>query len=224
MAVRACVGLLAAAAACVTLTPGAQAGLSDLVPFGTDIGAGDPPFTLDTTTGLVWLDIDKTTNKTFSEAQLAMAPGGAFAGFRHATLAEVVGLLATAGVLDLDAPATAANFTPLEGLFQLIGVTQSSSFPVNLDAVIGFTSTFDGNLLRAPRLTLLRNDGTGEAIIQGGGALLDPTFKSPTIGHFLVQSAVPAPGVSSGLVLGLLAVARRRRGSQAEGFFTARGV
>jgi hypothetical protein len=106
-------------------------------------------FTTDTTTGLDWLDLTQTVNMSFLDVSAQLAPGGMFAGWRYATVAEVEAFWADAGItggeslpcspapcLDIVVPEPAT-----ENLINLIGNTWTPVYGIR--GVIGLTSTLN---------------------------------------------------------------------------------
>ncbi|MDB4725622.1 hypothetical protein OAF44_03780 [Akkermansiaceae bacterium] len=59
--------------------------------------SGDGAITVDTSTGLYWLDLTETRNKTIDEVESDF--GGTYSGFRYATNEEIETLWASAGVV-----------------------------------------------------------------------------------------------------------------------------
>lgn len=84
-------------------------------------GAGS--LTLDTRTGLTWLDLPFSQDLSYSQAEAEMLPGGEFAGFRHATAVEVASLYASAGFGEGFIPASTAGCQDVVSLISLIGAT-----------------------------------------------------------------------------------------------------
>jgi len=212
--------LLVCAAAALLPAALASASLDQLMGVGEDQNEADPPMTLDTRTGLTWLDIDKTVNLNFFEMQQELQPGGRFFGFRHATPSEVLSLWETAGILDVDAGATQANVAGARGLMQLLGMTETTAdcvlCPIQLERITGMTSeliTGPVDFVRSPVLTVFLQSGEAEAILNDADALTNPSFRSPTVGHYLVQTEIPGPGGAAPAVLfaSLLSLRRRKR-------------
>ena len=93
--------------------------------FGTDT------ITVDTDTGLEWLDWDLTAGLSFDEVVVQLAAGGTYEGFRFATNDEVATLWVNAGIIDIvtEGPVdvandfTRANFLPARDLIELLGFT-----------------------------------------------------------------------------------------------------
>jgi hypothetical protein len=95
-----------------------------------DSAFGVGTLTLDTSTGLEWLDLPLTVGLNYFEMEAQLEPGGSFAGFRYATAAEVEGLWASAGIpytgVGISIPEMQANFGPVSALEGLIGLTSPS--------------------------------------------------------------------------------------------------
>ncbi len=62
----------------------------------TEFGAGS--FTLDTVTGLQWLDLTQTLNMSMNDVKANMGAGNTYSGLRYATANEVIALYADAGL------------------------------------------------------------------------------------------------------------------------------
>ena len=58
---------------------------------------GDNLITLDTDTGLEWLDLDQSLGFGYDEIELLFGPTQQFDGYRHATLPEVTTLFINTG-------------------------------------------------------------------------------------------------------------------------------
>ncbi|HTM44340.1 MAG TPA: hypothetical protein VL137_05265 [Polyangiaceae bacterium] len=90
--------------------------------FGTDTG------TLDTNTGLLWLDVTLSTPYSYDQLQPELAPGGVFEGYRMATMEEVLTLWSDAGIdtaaLNEFVP---QNFQPIVDLMLYVGVTGAAT-------------------------------------------------------------------------------------------------
>jgi hypothetical protein len=118
-AVCAVICLLGVGSAQATLTT-----MDDTV-FGT--GA----ITLDTATGLEWLDLTKSTDLSYDFVSSQFGLGGQFYGFRYAINSEIGSLWTDAGILishttsDGHLFGDPANIAPIEALQALIGVTYS---------------------------------------------------------------------------------------------------
>lgn len=85
-------------------------------------GAGD--CTLDTVTGLQWLDLTESTNLSFNFVSTQFGSGGQFEGYRYASEAEVFTLFTDAGFTNVGSfTPTIANFAPYAPFVALLGET-----------------------------------------------------------------------------------------------------
>jgi len=147
--------------------------------------------TLDPNTGLEWLDVNLTTNRSFSDISLEFGPGGDFEGFRHATPQELVTLFTNALIPSINFGYGVPNAVPANSLLLLIGWTNLETRPDQ--AVIpgdADYATAQGNtndtLSGVLELVFNRTNGfppvaravTGESLGVGS---------APTSGHWLVR-------------------------------------
>ncbi len=99
---------------------------------------GDGLLTLDTSTGLEWLDITETDlNLSYNRMVGELDKGGMFEGFRYATEDEVLTLLTNAGI-DVSSIGE-ANFEPITAFQALIGINYIALGQLNDSG--GLTST-----------------------------------------------------------------------------------
>jgi uncharacterized repeat protein (TIGR01451 family) len=160
--------------------------------------AGDNLITRDTTSGLDWLDLTQTANRSYNDVSSQLGTGGQFAGFRYATQAEVTALFSQFGL--------PFGFTPMSNALH----AGAQSF----HAFFGTLVAFDTNLQAArteglyepnsptpgshPRIGVLLTS------TQGGtstGAHLDSDANA-IYGSYLVRPAIlvplpPPPGLIS---------------------------
>lgn len=158
--------------------------------------SSDPIFgpnsvTVDTSTGLGWLNLSFTTDLSYNQVIAETQPGGIFAGFSFATVQQVDGLYASAGI-----PAT-GNYpqaTPaIAYLFSLIGTTGLYNGYPGFIARSG-TSFGAGNTAGnyAPAIYLFHADSVltyTVSVTQQGSA---PGNAAPDLGNWLVEE-VPEP-------------------------------
>lgn len=189
-------GISTALAVLAVLTVPAQAALVD---------KGNT--TLDTDTGLEWLDLTASVNRSFFDVSSSFSAGGAFEGYRYATEEELVTFWTNAGIPDIGFD-TAANKQPVAALQALIGVTQPiSGFGPRS---FGFTSFIQGPDARRVSLLIDGESGTGTAFPFSFSRSEDTA--SPVVGSYLVRpSVVPVPASVLLLVTGLTAVVSLRR-------------
>ena len=104
--------------------------MSDAV-FGAD------SITLDTDTGLEWLDVTLSVNRSYLDVSAEFGAGGDFEGFRYASVDDLLGLFTNANIPNVD-NYSAANVGPGQALANLLGATGfQSGFP----ETVGFTGT-----------------------------------------------------------------------------------
>lgn len=180
---------------------------------------GDALVTRDTASGLDWLELTLTTSASFEDVA-AGAGGWTSAGWRHATAAELCGLVEGDGTLTSACPQTAAlagSGLRILQIAQLLGSTSSgggggfgggstgaSGFYDDGDASDGFVGwgsfALGGSPL--PTFTAFVRDDVWE---------IDRT--SASLGHYLVRASVPEPSAAFLCALataaGLAAVRRR---------------
>ncbi|MEM9387547.1 MAG: hypothetical protein AAGA68_21015 [Pseudomonadota bacterium] len=92
---------------------------------------GRDSVTLDTDTGLLWLDWSQTVGLSAEAVAAELGNGGLYAGFRFATNVEVGELWDNGGIVDLTAEGpidialdfTTDNFAPAAALISLLGAT-----------------------------------------------------------------------------------------------------
>ena len=183
-----------------------------LVSQGGTFGADTE--TLDTGTGLAWLDLSVTASISFDTMQTQL--GTTFAGWRYATGAERQTFFVNAGIPSVPG-VSAANVTPITNLIALLGGPLSSvAVPgFQRDAVSAFLGTLGGIGAETGGYLAVGDDpqnlvGTAMPGLDGS-ALTNTTFSH--LGHWLVQdqSSVPEPSTVALVALGLVGVALRRR-------------
>ena len=98
--------------------------LAVLVSEGGSFGANT--LTRDTATGLRWLDLTLSLNRTYAQIAQELGPGGDFAGYRFATGNEVEELWENAGIDTSTSLFVAQNHQPVSALAALVGQTGSN--------------------------------------------------------------------------------------------------
>jgi hypothetical protein len=185
----------------------------------TLLSIDDPVFgpgsiTLDTTTGLEWLDVPLSTNLTFAQVTAKSLPGGMYAGLRHATGSELTRLFQDAGIPvigDLTIGGQQLNYPIAGELIALVGATRfQGTFAETLgfydSAVPGTTADIDFFFSsQAPAYLVSVTAGSR-----------NPSVPWPQIGHWLVRE-VPEPSRNLLLASGLLALMWRAAASSIPG-------
>src|SRR5512140_2669410 len=162
------VNRLATSFICAVLFAWPFGGRAELVK-GADARFGPDSLTLDTRTGLAWLNLPLTVGLSYDMAKAATQAGGQFSGFRLAKADEVITLYRSAGL-------PGAAWYPEGGLFD--GSINS------LLSLVGATSYQDGR----PEAFGISDTSTtpGSHLVPG----LDCSFASPIYGYSLT-GAVP---------------------------------
>lgn len=198
---------LTAAALCLSFaSAGACAAL-----ISNDLNStADGLLTLDTDTGLEWLDLSETFNMSVADVQPLISSGGSLDSFRLAQATEVHGLMANAGLPISTSTGTisysAADLGAADVLTALLGETVGRHYGASYrgarghlldngaDRVVGYYTINDNRLF---------NDYFAN------------NSEWPGAGVWLVRSAnaVPEPGTMAalGLALAGLGLTRRRK-------------
>ena len=167
----------------------------------TDPRFGQNSLTVDTTTGLAWLDLTASAGLSYQQVLADTQPGGIFSGFRFATAPEVLNLYTSAGI-----PGTGyypLSTPPILTLISLIGASGTIN---GLPGMLGLSATaasFDSQY--APAIYATGVSGIQEYWVNGGGynsggTSYGVTTSYPELGSWLVSS-VPESSDASIYVL-----------------------
>lgn len=162
--------------------------------------------TIDTQTGMQWLDVNHSVNYSYNRMLAEMLDGGLFQGFRYATQGEVEALAINSGVVDINS-SSAANADPAVNLMSFVGYTHNRRS--NLE-VFGMTSTTSSGVVGSGVIDHLYLNGLAAYDVSVLGPSYGMDFTSDSVGNWLVSTAeVPLPSAfiffSSALALsGLL--------------------
>lgn len=121
-------GMLVAGNLAVVGVSGASA---SLISHGSSFGADT--ITLDTNTGLEWLDLPITQGLSINQVTAQLGAGGQFAGFQYAYASDLATLILDAGITNGNST-DSANIAAVSNLISLLGQT----FTITVD---GRTST-----------------------------------------------------------------------------------
>jgi hypothetical protein len=191
------------AALVAAITFGSSPALATLI----DNGAS----TLDTTTGILWLDPTATANLSYEDV---VASSWYAEGWRHATLAEVVTLL---GTYSIDPPSLPGGLsdccitpTPVDQLIQALGPTTVDGSELRLRAHFD-----DGDPGSIGYVLLVEVGGYyAQDVIFNAWDPADPWVDNgvdQNVGHLLVLVPEPSTAPLVGLGTALLTLARRTR-------------
>ena len=202
---------------CVLLTVTLSTGVSALVISVDDVGGfGADALTRDTEQGLDFLDLMFSAGRSYNDISTQFAPGGDFAGFRYATLDEVIALVNQFGVSPAVSAGTGTNIaSDLAGLVDMLGATNMGTYNRSATGITatpgpGGTGRRMVELLDEYDSVLYMDRVTSEPVFSINDALAVPTR-----GSFLVKSSViPVSEPASFLMLllaSLITLSRQRR-------------
>ncbi len=178
--------------------------------------------TVDSSTGLEWLDLSVTDGMSFNEVSGQLGFGGTYSGFRFATPEEIFALFVEAQIPDINQPGdfghigTQANAQSALALVQLMGPSyQVEVSGVLLSEIAGFSSqhaSINGfDLIQMPYVTVREGVGGqsfGEVFTTG--SWIFPSNPYEGVGSWLVRP-VPEPSIILLMCAGLLLVFVRVR-------------
>jgi hypothetical protein len=175
------------------------------------ISESDPRFgnnavTLDTRTGLRWLDLPFSVGMSYDFVEAQMGVGGLFAGYRHASSAEVDGLFFSAGIPNIGgiSDLSTSNNAPALNLLSFVGSTLSQN---GYPGEAAYTSTMTSPGFRDREdLYCVSVNGTPEFLAGLGGGSID-SYSNPYHAHWLVE--VPEPSFGCLLTCGIAALVVR---------------
>jgi hypothetical protein len=168
---------------------------------------GDGSNSFDSTSGLLWLDVTFTYNRSYIDVSSQLGPSGEFAGYRFATPEEVSNLFTDAGITNpypsysvdpltgvpnSNAPAIAALLNLMNpGFDQILGYTAAELIPSDPEFIIVAQLLLTGSTQIAQ----------SPASFLGGDGLIHTDYRDSDVagdwGSFLVRD-VPGPVVGAG--------------------------
>lgn len=120
--------------------------------------AGDDGFnlTIDTNTGLRWLDLTLTNGRSFNDVSSNFAVGGDYEGYRHATRDEILSFWSNAGInYTANYIHQPDNSMAISSLMEKLGLTLDLTYDGGLGIYKGAGGWFDDTAYR-PGATSLR--------------------------------------------------------------------
>jgi hypothetical protein len=192
--------------------------LSKAVISAALVAADDPRYgvgtlTLDTSSGLAWLDLPVSRGYSYLQALAATQPGGAFDGFRFATAQEVVALCTSAGIPGPDwYVESSPAIQPILSLISLVGATSSQDGRPEAHGISG--TMFDNGSHWAVGLDFWYVTGVPGYGVDGlpgqtPGFAIGDTASLPVYGNWLVEP-IPEPSPWAFGVLAVLVFWARR--------------
>ena len=161
------------------------------------LASGDTLLTLDTITGLEWLDVTLTAGQDYDVVE-SSSTYVLNDGFRFATQAEVQAMMTAFGISPLNGVFNAANLAPVTEALDLMGNLLGDTF---------HQAMYDQGPTMG--LTIIQVDGSGTLakgnLSQGTGLAKSHDFNGYLgLGSYLVrEAAIPAPPALYLLIIGL---------------------
>jgi hypothetical protein len=177
------------------------------------LNSGDALVTLDDQSGIEWLDVSYTRNRSYQDVASELSWGGEFAGWNFATTAQVADLFLRFGLYPTMCKTCPEFFSGVDALLGMVGDTIGVTLP-GYFGVEGYTDQFgtnpDGSEVRYS-IAVYGFDTSGT--VAHGRCCLDTRLQSDITGSFLIRpTSVPEPPTATLLVLALmLQVGIRRR-------------
>jgi hypothetical protein len=196
-----------------------------MVPKGAAsiLSVGDPVFgpdsiTRDTESGLEWLDLTLTTNRSYNDllgidGSNEFLPGGDFSGFCYATREELIAFWTNSGIVNIPDGLLVENKIPVERLQSLIGITESDS-PFEFFrtvGVYGYLQVLSNGDVIPFAAEIYIDGGRGDAELNLGTYY---TSTNEHLGHWLVRDAsqvIPEPATLALFGLSLLGLFLRKK-------------
>jgi hypothetical protein len=163
----------------------------------SDPGFGANSLTVDTTSGLGWLDLTATAGLSYQQVLADTQPGGIYSGFRFATVQEVLNLYSDAGIAGTGYYSLA---TPsIESLISLLGAPELIN---GLPGFIALSASGSSSVKNAPAIYAIGVNGTEVYWVNGGGAgygggtAYGTAASYPELSSWLVSNVPESSGAS----------------------------
>jgi hypothetical protein len=176
----------------------------------SEFGVGS--ITKDTYTGLEWLDVTESTNRSYNYVSGQFGVGGAFEGWRHANSTEVMNFLNSGGGVGTYNGDLGSHQNWVVNLVDLWGSTAASH--LNYQRVLATLSDNFSSTNKVVTNIRYSEDLTGNSRANVFGNSISPGDSFPHFGHALVRtSVVPVPATAwlfgTG-ILGLIGFSKRK--------------
>jgi hypothetical protein len=146
----------------------------------------------DPSTGLEWLELTFSVNRSYSDVSSQFEAGGDFEGFRHATVEEVLALISEAGITSINEYLSDPTIAAICQKFaQLVA---PRIFHNDNPAALGITGTqFVSSSYISYNSVSVYKDTYPDQYIVSTAIPFGDTFYYPLYGHWLVRQAVLDP-------------------------------
>jgi hypothetical protein len=168
---------------------------------------GDGALTLDTATGLQWLDLTVAAQRSVIDVSGQLCQGCEFAGFRYAHESEVRTLLSHADIPGQLGDWDSINYEPILDLQELIGLTRAS-----FGETFGATGDQGASTAYVLGIGIQQQSNPASSVFEQGRVLTNDVItpdRTAFIGHWLV-TPVPEPSTALLMGLGIAGLASRR--------------
>lgn len=152
---------------------------------------GDGLLTRDTLTGLEWLDVPYSINRSYNDVASQFGAGGDFQGFRYATEAETVSFFQHAG-LTVGVGGYLGETLPMTRMLDLVGRTVDT---VDLISAFGFVLPATPGYPPSMSHLAMKPGGYTEAFVISGPNMPDGSWIDATHGSYLTRDGATAPRV-----------------------------
>lgn len=167
---------------------------ADAMLMSRDSNWGTGSITLDTNSGLEWLDISLSVNLSYNDMISHMQNGGLYAGFRYATQDEVEALFINAGLNMGSSPA-------MQSALDLIGFLGATYTSRGNAEIFGITGTSSASGVESGIVDHVFSNGTPMYDASVSELTYGMDYNSSSVGNWLVSSGTSEVPLPPALVL-----------------------